>query len=86
MLIAACKSDAVSKLGLQACGWDQSTPLPADVSRMHRRAYFASLSYTDALVGSIVAGLTSSGLAATTVVALWSDHGWALGENNEWVR
>ena len=56
----------------KACGFKQTVPMPANVSRRHRRAYFASLSYTDHLVGSILAALDASG-RQDVVVALWAD-------------
>ncbi|HEV7281394.1 MAG TPA: sulfatase [Pirellulaceae bacterium] len=44
------------------------------------RAYLASLAYTDAQVGRVLAALKESGLEQETIVVLWSDHGWHLGE------
>jgi iduronate 2-sulfatase len=64
--------------------WSQRQPLDDAACRRHRRAYFASLSYTDAMLGAVLAALQRSGLANETVVGLWADHGWALGDNNEW--
>lgn len=44
------------------------------------RAYLASLAYTDAQVGRVLAALKESGLENETIVVVWSDHGWHLGE------
>jgi arylsulfatase A-like enzyme len=44
------------------------------------RSYLACTSFVDAQVGRITAALTETGLAENTVVVLWSDHGWHLGE------
>lgn len=44
------------------------------------RAYLASLAYTDAQVGRVLAALKESGLEQETIVVVWSDHGWHLGE------
>jgi arylsulfatase A-like enzyme len=44
------------------------------------RAYLASISFVDAQVGRILAALHDSGLEESTIVVLWSDHGWHLGE------
>lgn len=44
------------------------------------RSYLASTSFVDAQVGRILAALEKAGLAENTVVVLWGDHGWHLGE------
>ncbi len=48
------------------------------------RAYLASISYADDLIGQLLAALDRSGQAARTIVVLWSDHGWHLGEKGHW--
>ena len=54
--------------------------------RMQRRAYMASASYTDANIGSLLKALEATGVADNTIIALWGDHGWHIGENNEWAK
>jgi choline-sulfatase len=44
------------------------------------RAYLASISFMDAQVGRVLDALDASGQAERTIVVLWSDHGWHLGE------
>ena len=44
------------------------------------RSYLASVSYVDAQVGRVLDALKASGRENDTVVVLWSDHGWHLGE------
>ncbi|MGV3757077.1 MAG: sulfatase [Verrucomicrobiota bacterium] len=44
------------------------------------RSYLASTSFVDAQVGRIMAALEASGQAENTIVVLWGDHGWHLGE------
>jgi iduronate 2-sulfatase len=49
-----------------------------------RRAYFACVSYVDALVGKLLDELDTLGLAENTVVILWGDHGYKLGDYDNW--
>ena len=49
-----------------------------------RHAYFACVSYVDAQIGKVLDEVKRLGLDKNTVVALWSDHGWHLGEHAMW--
>ena len=53
-------------------------------AHMVRRHYAACVSYADAQVGKILKHLESSGQADNTIVLLWGDHGWHLGEHAIW--
>jgi arylsulfatase A-like enzyme len=44
------------------------------------RSYLASVSFVDSQVGRLLFALEKNGLADNTIVVLWSDHGWHLGE------
>ena len=44
------------------------------------RSYLACTSFVDAQVGRLIAALEEAELADNTIVVLWSDHGWHLGE------
>ena len=48
------------------------------------RAYAASVSYTDALVGHVLQQLDALNLAENTVIVLAGDHGYHLGEHGTW--
>ena len=48
--------------------------------------YRACVSYSDALIGQILGELDRLGLRERTIVVLWGDHGWHLGEQNHWAK
>ncbi len=48
------------------------------------QAYLASISFADALVGELITSLEKSPHAKNTIIVLWSDHGWHLGEKHHW--
>ena len=52
--------------------------------RMMRHGYYACTSYVDKLIGDVLAELERLDLAKNTIVVLWGDHGWHLGEHNFW--
>ena len=54
--------------------------------RIARHGYYACVSYTDALVGKVITTLDSLGLGENTIIVLWGDHGWNLGEHNFWSK
>jgi iduronate 2-sulfatase len=47
-------------------------------------AYYACATYIDAQIGRLLDVLAEEGLEENTIVVLWSDHGWKLGEFNGW--
>ena len=60
-----------------------NTSLPDKVIKDLRRAYYASVSYTDYNIGLVLNALRESNLEKNTVVAFWGDHGWTLAEHSE---
>ncbi len=50
------------------------------------RAYYASISYMDSLVGQVVASLEKQKKLDQTVIVFWSDHGYHLGEHFRWQK
>ncbi len=67
-------------------GMPESGPMPDALAREVKHAYFACISYIDAQVGRLLAALRELNLAEETVVALWSDHGYQLGEHGMWSK
>ena len=50
------------------------------------RAYLATNSFVDSLVGMVVDSLNNSNAADNTIIVLWSDHGFHLGEKLRWAK
>jgi len=61
-------------------------PLDDELARTLIHGYYACVSYTDAQIGRILAELDNLGLRDDTVVVLWGDHGWQLGEHGLWCK
>jgi len=60
--------------------------LPDDLQRTLIHGYYAATSYMDAQAGRVLAELDRLGLAANTIVVLWGDHGWHLGDHGIWCK
>lgn len=63
---------------------DEGFPDSEEFHRLARHGYFASVSYIDAQVGKIMESLKELGLYENTIVIVWGDHGFHLGEHNFW--
>ena len=59
-------------------------PLSEQQARDLKHAYYACVSYTDAQVGRLLQHLDALEMAKNTIVVLWGDHGWQLGEHGMW--
>ncbi|GEM_PF-115509 len=60
--------------------------LPDDYARQLKHGYYAAVSYMDAQLGRVLDELDRLGLAENTIVILWGDHGWKLGEHDRWAK
>lgn len=59
-------------------------PVSDAYARKLRHAYFACISYVDAQIGKVLDALEASGQADNTIIILWGDHGWHLGDHLVW--
>ncbi len=67
-------------------GIPKKGPLSDDLARTLIQAYYACVSYMDAQVGRLLEELDRLDLRRNTVVILWGDHGWKLGEHSLWSK
>jgi arylsulfatase A-like enzyme len=64
----------------------QKGPLTDKMARTLIHGYYACVSYTDANIGILLDELDRLQLAGNTIVVLWGDHGWNLGEHTLWCK
>jgi len=48
------------------------------------QAYLASTNFADDMLGRVLDALEESGQADNTIIVMWTDHGWHLGEKHHW--
>lgn len=61
-------------------------PVSDETARKLIHGYYACVSYTDAQIGKLLDELDRLGLSDNTIVVLWGDHGWNLGEHTLWCK
>ncbi|WP_236622333.1 sulfatase [Novipirellula maiorica] len=61
-------------------------PLSDDQTQQLMHGYAACVSYADAQVGKVIAELDRLGLRDNTIVVLWGDHGYKLGDYGLWCK
>ena len=64
----------------------RNPPLSEELVRTLIHGYYASLSYMDAQVGRVLDALDRLGLTQNTIVVLWGDHGYHLGDLGAWTK
>jgi len=67
-------------------GIPKKGPLSEEMARTLVHGYYACTSYTDAQIGRVLDELDRLGLSGKTIVVLWGDHGWNLGEHTLWCK
>ncbi|AWV97428.1 sulfatase [Arcticibacterium luteifluviistationis] len=71
--------------GFNHIGHPQSAyRMSEDTSRILKHGYYASVSYVDALLGNLISHMKEIGIYENTIIIIWGDHGWKLGEHNSW--
>jgi len=61
-------------------------PISSEDTRRLIHGYYAATSYTDAQIGKVLTALKESGVRDHTIVVLWGDHGWHLGDHGMWCK
>ncbi len=61
-------------------------PLTPDQQRLLLHGYHAAVSYMDAQLGRVLDELARLGLEQNTIVVVWGDHGWHLGDHGMWCK
>lgn len=66
----------------------EGTPaaFPDSLNKRLIHGYHACVSYTDRNIGVLLDALENSGAAKNTIVVLWADHGWKLGDHSSWCK
>jgi arylsulfatase A-like enzyme len=67
-------------------GIPKQGPVSDDTARQLIRGYHACVSLVDAQVGRLLDELEKLGVAENTIIVLWGDHGWQLGEHGFWCK
>jgi arylsulfatase A-like enzyme len=61
-------------------------PVSEETARNLIHGYYACVSYTDAQIGKLLSELDRLQLSDNTIVVLWGDHGWNLGDHTLWCK
>lgn len=65
-------------------GIPKSGPIGEELAKTLLHGYFACVSYVDAQIGLMLDALEEAGVRENTVIVVWGDHGWHLGEMGIW--
>ena len=63
-----------------------SMPVSDHVAKNLIHGYYASVSYIDHEIGRLVNSLNELGLMENTIIVIWGDHGWKLGNYGQWCK
>ena len=65
-------------------GIPKAGPIGDDLARTLLHGYYACVSYADAQVGHMIKALEEAGIRDNTIIIVWGDHGWHLGDMGIW--
>jgi iduronate 2-sulfatase len=65
-------------------GIPKEGPIGDELARTLLHGYYACVSYVDAQIGRMLAALDEHGVRDNTIIIVWGDHGWHLGEMGVW--
>ncbi len=66
--------------------FEKTRPLDQTSRIKTRRAYLSCVRYVDRQAGKVLAALDDLGLSENTIVVVWGDHGWFLGDTALWAK
>src|SRR5690606_29857854 len=66
--------------------YDSDKRYPDSLKRQLIHGYYAGVSYVDAQIGKVLNELKRLGLDKNTIVVLWGDHGYLLGDMGMWTK
>jgi iduronate 2-sulfatase len=70
----------------QYSGIPTNGPVSEEQARTLIHGYYAAVSYMDAQLGKVLVELDRLNLATNTIIVLWGDHGWHLGDHGWWCK
>jgi iduronate 2-sulfatase len=70
----------------QYSGVPDSGPIPDDLQRTLIHGYHAAISFMDAQLGRVLDTVDRLDLGKNTIIVLWGDHGWHLGDHGIWCK
>ena len=65
-------------------GIPKKGPIGDDLARTLLHGYYACVSYVDGQIGLMLDALDEAGIRENTVIVVWGDHGWHLGDMGIW--
>jgi len=65
-------------------GIPKSGPIEPELAKTLLHGYYACVSYVDAQIGLMLEALDEAGLRDNTLIVVWGDHGWHLGDMGIW--